>query len=99
LRPPLLWPFNRNYLSGPIQIFEAQSADFATSQSVYSQQHQDRVIPDVAQIFSAGAVYKALDVGPERTSGKSFLFEEPRRVDGGGDSGGTPTPHLGMSKE
>jgi len=57
------------------------------------------VVAYVARYAFAGAVYEALDVGPDRTSGEPFLLEEARRVDGRCDSGGAPRPPLGIPEE
>ena len=97
--PPLLGPLDRDHLSGPIQVFETQSADFATSQSINCKQHQDCVVTPITRTLSGGAFHEPLHVNPARTSWETILFEEPWRVDGGGNSRGTPPSHLSMSKE
>lgn len=97
--PPLLGPLDRDRLSGPIQVFETQSADFATSQSINCKQHQDRVVTPITRTLSDGAFHEPLHINPTRTSRETVLFEEPWRVDGSGNSRGTPPPHLSMSKE
>jgi hypothetical protein len=99
LCPPLLGPLDRDRLSGPIQVFETQSADFATSQSINCKQHQDRVVTPITRTLSDGAFHEPLHINPTRTSRETVLFEEPWRVDGSGNSRGTPPPHLSMSKE
>jgi hypothetical protein len=96
---PLLGPFDQNRLSCPIEVFKAQSPDFAASQSINRKQHQDRVITHITRVVSAGTCHEPLHIDPTRTFRDTFLFEEPWRVDGRGDTGGTPSPHLRMSKE
>jgi hypothetical protein len=99
LCPSLLGPLDRDYLSGPVQVFETQSSDFATSQSINCKQHQDCVVTRITRTLSDGAFHEPLHVNPARTSWETILFEEPWRVDGSGNSRRTPPPHLSMSKE
>jgi hypothetical protein len=90
---------DRDHLSGPVQIFETQSSDFATSQSINCKQHQDCVVTRITRTLSEGAFHEPLHVNPTRTSWETILFEEPWRVDGSGNSRRTPPSHLSMSKE
>ena len=97
--PSLLGPLDRDHISGPVQVFETQSADFATSQSINCKQHQDCVVTRLTRTLSDSAFHEPLHVNPARTSWETILFEEPWRVDGSGNSRRTPPSHLSMSKE
>src|SRR5205085_1069338 len=63
------------------------------------QQNQDGAVTDVACRIPLGTGDQSLYVRPGRTGWKSFVPEQARAINAGGDAGRTPSAYCRMSKE
>ena len=99
LRLALLGSSHCDDLSRPIDVLEAEAADFAASQAVDREQLQNSVVTDLARGPILRALKEPLHIGPCRPPGQAFFSEQPRRIDRLGDSGGTPLSTLSVAEE
>ena len=62
----------------PVDVFEAQRADFARPQPVNSQQHENRVVTNRGWAITFGVCQEALNIFPGRR-GRQYLISEDAR--------------------